>query len=77
MHILIVSQHDSRSVRGAALTAGAGGYVAKSNAVQDLIPDVRRIQSLHARLAKRRSRCSQRVGRVEPIPTISARGIPQ
>lgn len=46
MHILIVSQHESRSVRGAALTAGASGYVVKSNVVQDLIPEVRRIQGL-------------------------------
>ena len=46
MHILIVSQHDSRGVRGAALAAGASGYVVKSNAVQDLIPEVRRIQGL-------------------------------
>jgi DNA-binding NarL/FixJ family response regulator len=48
MHILIVSQHDSRGVRGAALAAGASGYVVKSNAVQDLIPEVRRIQGLRA-----------------------------
>lgn len=46
MHILIVSQHDSRGVRGAALAAGASGYIVKSNAVQDLIPEVRRIQGL-------------------------------
>jgi DNA-binding NarL/FixJ family response regulator len=46
MHILIVSQHDSRGVRGAALAAGASGYIVKSNAVQELIPEVRRIQGL-------------------------------
>jgi DNA-binding NarL/FixJ family response regulator len=46
MHILIVSQHDSRGFQWAALAAGASGYVVKSNAAQDLIPEVRRIQSL-------------------------------
>lgn len=46
MHILIVSQHDSRGFQWAALAAGASGYVVKSNAAQDLVPEVRRIQSL-------------------------------
>jgi len=46
MHVLIVSQHDSRGFQWAALAAGASGYVVKSNAAQDLLPEVRRIQNL-------------------------------
>lgn len=46
MHVLIVSQHDSRGFQWAALAAGASGYVVKSNAAQDLLPEVRRIQGL-------------------------------
>ncbi|HEX6823447.1 MAG TPA: response regulator transcription factor [Candidatus Sulfotelmatobacter sp.] len=46
MHVVIVSQHDSRGFQWAALAAGASGYVVKSNAAQDLLPEVRRIQGL-------------------------------
>jgi DNA-binding NarL/FixJ family response regulator len=46
MHILIVSQHESSGVQGAALAAGASGYVVKSNAARDLVPEVRRIRGL-------------------------------
>jgi DNA-binding NarL/FixJ family response regulator len=46
MHVLIVSQHDTRGFQWAALAAGASGYVVKSNAAQDLLPEVRRIQDL-------------------------------
>lgn len=46
MHVLIVSQHDSRGFQWAALAAGASGYVIKSNAARDLLPEVRRIQNL-------------------------------
>jgi DNA-binding NarL/FixJ family response regulator len=46
MHVLIVSQHDSRGFQWAALAAGASGYVVKSNAAHDLLPEVRRIQGL-------------------------------
>jgi DNA-binding NarL/FixJ family response regulator len=46
MHVLIVSQHDSRGFLWAALAAGASGYVVKRNAAQDLLPEVRRIQDL-------------------------------
>lgn len=41
--IVIVSQHDSRGFRWAALAAGVSGYVVKSNAGQELIPELRRI----------------------------------
>ena len=44
MHILIVSQHDARGFQWAALAAGASGYVLKSNAAKDLIPELRKIQ---------------------------------
>lgn len=44
MHIVIVSQHDSRGFQWAALAAGASGYVVKSNAANDLIPELRKIQ---------------------------------
>jgi len=46
MHVVIVSQHDSRGFQWAALAAGASGYVVKSNAAQDLLPEVRRVQNL-------------------------------
>jgi DNA-binding NarL/FixJ family response regulator len=46
MHILIVTQHDARGFQWAALAAGASGYIVKTNASSDLIPEVRRIQSL-------------------------------
>lgn len=46
MHVVIVSQHDSRGFQWAALAAGASGYVVKSNAAHDLLPEVRRIQGL-------------------------------
>jgi DNA-binding NarL/FixJ family response regulator len=44
MHIVIVSQHDTRGFQWAALGAGVSGYVIKSNAARDLIPELRRIQ---------------------------------
>jgi DNA-binding NarL/FixJ family response regulator len=44
MHIVIVSQHDSRGFQWAALGAGVTGYVVKSNAGRDLIPELRKIQ---------------------------------
>lgn len=44
MHIVIVSQHESRGFHWAALAAGVSGYVVKSNAARDLIPELRRIQ---------------------------------
>jgi DNA-binding NarL/FixJ family response regulator len=47
MQIVIVSQHDSRGFQWAALAAGVSGYVLKSNAGRDLIPELRRIQGIH------------------------------
>lgn len=44
VHVLMVSQHDSRGFRWAALAAGVSGYVIKSNVGKDLIPELRRIQ---------------------------------
>jgi DNA-binding NarL/FixJ family response regulator len=44
IQIVVVSQHDSRGFRWAALAAGVNGYVEKSNAARDLIPELRRIQ---------------------------------
>ena|SRR2546423_10008679 len=44
--IVIVSQHDSRGFQWAALAAGAAGYVVKSEASRNLIPELRRIQQL-------------------------------
>ena len=44
MHVVIVSQHDTRGFQWAALGAGVSGYVVKSNAARDLIPELRRIQ---------------------------------
>jgi DNA-binding NarL/FixJ family response regulator len=43
MHIIIVTQHDSRGFHWAALAAGVSGYVVKSNAASDLIPELRKI----------------------------------
>lgn len=45
IQVVIVSQHDSRGFQWAALAAGATGYVVKSNAARDLIPELRRIQA--------------------------------
>lgn len=44
VQVLIISQHDSRGFRWAALAAGVSGYVVKSNVGIDLIPELRRIQ---------------------------------
>lgn len=44
IQIVIVSQHDSRGFQWAALAAGVSGYVVKSNAGRDLIPELRKIQ---------------------------------
>lgn len=44
MHIIIVSQHDSRGFQWAALAAGVSGYVVKSKAADDLIPELEKIQ---------------------------------
>lgn len=46
VHVLIVSQHDSRGFQWAALAAGVSGYIVKSNVGKDLLPELRRIQSL-------------------------------
>jgi DNA-binding NarL/FixJ family response regulator len=46
VQVLIVTQHESRGFQWGALAAGASGYVIKSNAGTDLIPELRRIQSL-------------------------------
>ena len=43
MHIVIVTQHESRGFQWAALAAGVNGYVVKSNAARDLIPEVRKV----------------------------------
>jgi two-component system response regulator NreC len=43
--IVIVSQHDPKAFRWAALSAGANGYVVKSEAWRDLIPELRKIQN--------------------------------
>jgi DNA-binding NarL/FixJ family response regulator len=45
--ILMVSQFDSAPFAREAVAAGASGYVMKSNASNDLIPTLRRIQSQH------------------------------
>lgn len=47
MHIVVVSQHDSRGFQWAALAAGVSGYVVKSNAARDLIPELRKIKQPH------------------------------
>lgn len=44
VQVLMVSQHESRGFRWAALAAGVSGYVIKSNVGKDLIPELRRIQ---------------------------------
>ena len=44
VHVVIVSQHDSRGFRWAALAAGVSGYVVKSDAARDLIPELRKLQ---------------------------------
>jgi len=44
VRVLMVSQHESRGFRWAALAAGVSGYVIKSNVGKDLIPELRRIQ---------------------------------
>jgi DNA-binding NarL/FixJ family response regulator len=46
VQVLIVSQHDSRGFQWAALAAGVSGYIVKSNIGRDLVPELRRIQSL-------------------------------
>ena len=46
IQVLIVSQHDLRGFQWAALAAGVSGYVVKSNVGTDLLPELRRIQSL-------------------------------
>jgi two-component system, NarL family, nitrate/nitrite response regulator NarL len=46
VQVLIVTQHDTRGFQWAALAAGVGGYVIKSNVGTDLIPELRRLQSL-------------------------------
>lgn len=46
VQVVIVSQHDSRGFQWAALAAGVSGYIVKSNVGRDLIPELRRIQSL-------------------------------
>jgi DNA-binding NarL/FixJ family response regulator len=47
IQVIIVSQHDSRGFKWAALAAGVSGYVVKSDAGRDLIPELRRIQDTH------------------------------
>ena len=47
--ILMVSQFDSAPFAREAVAAGASGYVVKSNAISDLIPALRKIQSQHSR----------------------------
>jgi len=44
IQIVIVSQHDSRGFQWSALAAGVNGYVVKSEAGRDLIPELRRVQ---------------------------------
>jgi two-component system response regulator DegU len=46
VQVVIVSQHDSRGFQWAALAAGVSGYIVKSKVGTDLIPELRRIQSL-------------------------------
>lgn len=50
MHVLVVSQHDSRGFQWAALAAGVSGYVVKSNVARDLIPELRRVIRLNERV---------------------------
>jgi DNA-binding NarL/FixJ family response regulator len=51
IQIVILSQHDSRGFKWAALAAGVDGYVVKSDAARDLIPELRRIQGGEGDLA--------------------------
>ena len=44
VHVLIVSQHDTRGFQWAALAAGVSGYVIKSNVGSDLVPELRRLR---------------------------------
>jgi len=44
MHIIMLSQHDSRVFQWGALAAGVNAYAVKSNAGKDLIPELRKIQ---------------------------------
>ena len=46
--ILMVSQFDSAPFQREAITAGASGYVVKTNAVSELIPALRKLHSQHA-----------------------------
>lgn len=43
-YIIIVSQHDSRAFQWAALPAGVNGYVVKSDAERELIPELRKVK---------------------------------
>jgi DNA-binding NarL/FixJ family response regulator len=52
VQVLIVSQHESRGFQWAALAAGVSGYVVKSNVGSDLIPELRRIQSVGRSIGK-------------------------
>ena len=52
VRVLIVSQHESRGFQWAALAAGVSGYVVKSNVGSDLIPELRRIQSVGRSIGK-------------------------
>jgi DNA-binding NarL/FixJ family response regulator len=45
--ILMVSQFDSDPFAREAVAAGASGYVVKSNATNELIPALRKLQSHH------------------------------
>ena len=47
--VLIFSQLSSVGFAKEALAAGASGYIAKENAVSDLMPEVRKIQQMRAR----------------------------
>jgi DNA-binding NarL/FixJ family response regulator len=46
--ILMVSQFDSAPFQREAIAAGASGYVVKSNAASELIPELRKLHSQHA-----------------------------
>ncbi len=46
--ILMVSQFDSPPFQREAITAGASGYVVKSNVASELIPALRKLHSQHA-----------------------------
>lgn len=46
VRVVIVTQHDSRGFQWGALAVGVCGYVIKSNAGRDLVPELRRIQAL-------------------------------